>query len=164
LWIVPAAVLLCCGLAAGQEGGGQAGQAAKGQLRVLGDHVERLVLVGEGTGTEETFSGDALKGGINLAPGTYRVRELVLKGGYRRAVWEGLSQVKVAAGGVAELKAGAPLTQGLTVEHQGKMLVLRHELRGVGGERYLCPEAGAPPEFVVYKGERKVGGGRFEFG
>jgi hypothetical protein len=150
------------GAAVAQDVAGQAGQAAKGQLKILGEHVERLVLFGEGTGTEDVLSGDALKRPIDLTPGTYRVRDLAIKGGYRSS--EEVGQVEVKAGGVTELKAGAPLTQGLTVERQGKMFRLGYELKGVGGEMYTSENQATPPEFAVYKGDKKVGGGQFEYG
>jgi len=151
--------------AGAQDVAGQAGQAAKGQLRVLGEHIETIILV-DGDGQELRFSGADLAKPLELAPGTYRPQEIQLKGGYgcnisSEAEFE---PVKVEAGQTAELKAGGPLTQGLTVERQGKMFRLGYELKGVGGEAYTMAGRMRPPEFAVFKGDRKVGGGQFEFG
>ena len=63
-----------------------------------------------------------------------------------------------------ELKMGAPLTQTITVNRTGKILRLGYGLHGIGGEEYTSSDRSNPPKFAVYKGDKKVGGDKFEFG
>ncbi|MBE0536065.1 MAG: hypothetical protein IH624_10385 [Phycisphaerae bacterium] len=162
-------VLRLCVVFAAALGGGLpaawADERPTGRLMIVGEHIERLVLVDQ-HGESQIYSGDDLNTGISLAPDRYRPREVYLKGGYQCHLWSEMqfAPVKVEAGQTTELKVGAPLTQGLKVERRGKLFLLQYELQGVGGETYTAANRGAPPEFAVYKGDRKVGGGRFEYG
>jgi hypothetical protein len=66
----------------------------------------------------------------------------------------------------ATLKVGAPLRQVVEIRRPGTAMVLNYELIGQGGERYSINRTqGSPvPSFAVYRGDRKVASGDFEFG
>jgi len=164
---VLAAAFLCAvwtrgGVAFGQEDGAKPAQEEMGQLKIVGEHVETIVLV-DGKGRKLPFSGADMGNPLELAIGSYKVQEIRLEGGYQCMIWSDFGQVYVRRPGeTVELKVGAPLTQSITVAREGKMFRLRYELKGVGGEAYTMTDH--PPGFAVYKGDRKVGGGTFEFG
>ena len=103
---------------------------------------------------------------VKLPPGEYRLQEVRLRGGYTyynrgipRYTW-----TTVAADKPATLKVGAPLVPTLRVQRQGRILQLSYELRGSGGETYTGGDRSKPPTFAVYKGDKKIASGKFEFG
>ncbi len=167
--VLAAALLLAVwfrlGAALGQEDGAKpAEQAEKGQLKIVGEHIETIVLV-DGNGRRLPFSAADMEKPLELAPGMYRPQEIQLPGGYQCMILRGdFGRVDVKPGETAQLKVGGPLTQGITVERQGKMFRLGYDLKGIGGETYTMTNRSSPPEFAVYRGDRKVGGGKFEFG
>jgi len=64
----------------------------------------------------------------------------------------------------AVLKVGAPLKQILKAERQGRVLTLDYQLLGIGGENYVRDDRDNPPTFTVYKGDKKIASGTFEYG
>jgi hypothetical protein len=53
----------------------------------------------------------------------------------------------------------------VTVEHQGRLLVLNYGSKPGTGALMASPAPrNEPPGFVVYKGERPIASGSFEFG
>lgn len=121
------------------------------ELYARDGHAERI------TRPEET---------VKLPPGEYRLQEVRLRGGYtcyNRGV-PGYTWVTVAADKPATLKVGAPLIPTLRVQRKGRILQLNYELHGAGGETYSGRGVGGPPTFVVYKGEKQIASGKFEFG
>ena len=64
------------------------------------------------------------------------------------------------------LNAGGPLTNTVTVSRHGRDLRLDYRLVGAGGATYQLADAtrSEPPEFAVYKADRKVTSGKFAFG
>jgi hypothetical protein len=66
----------------------------------------------------------------------------------------------------ATLRAGGPLANGVSLNRHGKRLSLNYRLVGVGGETYrlLQQDPARPPEFVIYRGDKKIASGKFEFG
>jgi hypothetical protein len=77
------------------------------------------------------------------------------------AVWgEGAPQGDPALG-----KSGNPLQPNVTVEHQGRLLVLRYSAARSGDNPYASAgPRGEPPQFTVYKGRHQVASGQFEYG
>ena len=66
----------------------------------------------------------------------------------------------------AVLKAGGPLDNNVTANRQGPDLVLNYHLVGAGGETFRLAKRDTtkPPKFAIYKGDKKVASGDFEFG
>jgi hypothetical protein len=134
---------------------------ALGELRIEGKHIERLVLCRKDGRTEQFNEPNET---IKLATGEYRLQDVRLKDGFiysnRNPAY---NWVAVIGGEQAVLKVGAPLKQTVSIERQGPVLELKYNLVGVGGETYAVTRS-KHPTFAVFKGEKKVAGGKFEFG
>jgi hypothetical protein len=64
-----------------------------------------------------------------------------------------------------QLQAGAPLESELTFTRSGKILMLDYKLLDAAGRDFSRSGAAlGPPRFVVYKGDREIGSGTFEYG
>ena len=101
---------------------------------------------------------------IELPAGEYRLQQARLRGyTYRRRV-SGHDWVTVGADKPATLKVGGPLVPTVKVQGQGRILRLSYELRGVGGETYTGGDRSKPPTFAVYKGQKQIASGQFEYG
>ncbi len=135
----------------------------RGRLKIVGKGIEHLVLVGKDRRRHEFGTPDDI---LSLPPGWYHTEQVRLKGGFSCNTYSGAStdSFKIDPNSTTELKMGAPLTQTITVNRKGKILQLGYELRGIGGEEYTPNNRSNPPEFAVYKGDKKVGGGKFEYG
>ena len=65
----------------------------------------------------------------------------------------------------AVLQAGGPLTNAVLVLKRGRYLYMQYRLEGVGGHYQLASqERSHPPEFMVYRGEKKIASGKFQYG
>ena len=67
--------------------------------------------------------------------------------------------------GAMIVKSGGPPLPTVTVEHKGRLLVLTYGPPSAGGG--LMSNAGPrdePPGFTIYKGQRKIASGQFEYG
>ena len=132
-----------------------------GELRLEGQYIERLVLR-EKDGHTEQFSKPEET--IKLPVGEYRLQEVRLKDGFiynnrtSKYNWVSVTEDKPAV-----LKVGAPLKQTLNVERRGPILNIGYELTGMGGETYAVTRS-KHPQFAVFKGEKKIATGDFEFG
>jgi len=64
------------------------------------------------------------------------------------------------------LAAGGPLTNSVSISRHGKDLRLNYQLLGAGGEAYQLArvDRSQPPEFAVYKGDKKIASGKFAYG
>jgi len=63
------------------------------------------------------------------------------------------------------LVVGGPLTNSLSVMKRGRHLLLSYHLEGVGGLYELVnQDRSHPPEFTVYRGDKKLATGRFQYG
>jgi len=87
-----------------------------------------------------------------------------LKGGYTRNRITTSERITIRAGRQEVLKIGAPLVPTIKAQRQGRILRLSFELLGVGGEAYTTGDRSTPPTFTVYKGQREIASGEFEFG
>jgi len=135
--------------------------SAVGKLKLEGKHIERLVLQ-RNDGHEETFNNP---GEITTLPtGEYRLQEVHLKGGYSRSHISIAERMTIRAGQQEVLKVGAPLVPTIKVQRQGRILRLSYDLLGVGGETYTGGGRSKPPTFAVYKGQKQIASGKFEFG
>jgi len=91
------------------------------------------------------------------------LQEAHLKNGYSCRTM-GRDRVMVAEDKPAVLKVGAPLKQTVKAQRRGRILALNYELLGVGGEMYVSANRTKPPTFTVYKGDKEIASGKFEFG
>jgi hypothetical protein len=76
------------------------------------------------------------------------------------------SRFPVTAGAANILKVGAPLQSTVAAERNGKMLRMRFLVKGATGEEYSItnPDKSRPPKFVIYRGDRQVASGSFQYG
>lgn len=134
-----------------------------GELKLEGEHVERLVLQRKDGHTERFDKpGETIK----LPVGEYLLLESHLDGGYFCFQGAGPQSkwITITENAPAVLKIGAPLNQTLTVKRQGKVLVLDYKLLGIGGETYTNENRNKPPSFTVYKGDQEIASGQFAYG
>jgi hypothetical protein len=134
-----------------------------GQLIIKGKSIEHLLLEDKLNKRHNFKSPDEI---ISLPPGEYRPELVTLKGGFSCSTYSFTDEkcFKIEAGKTTELNMGAPLAPAIKVTRSGNMLVLGYELRGIGGEQYNDQSRENAPGFVVYKGDKQVGSGKFEFG
>jgi hypothetical protein len=162
IWCFLGAILVHSSARAAHGGQADPPEAtARGDLRIDGGHIERLILRDE-QDRQMRFvrPGQSLL----LPPGRYRLHEVALSGGYvcrPHLVPEG-RQVSIEPGRPAVLTLGAPLRQTVRIERWGTSMVLHHDLLGQGGERYAVREDAERPAFVVFKGKNAVSSGRFD--
>lgn len=137
--------------------------SASGELKLEGKYIERLVLQRK-NGRTERFDQPAET--IKLPAGQYRLLEAYLESGYscRSSSTPTVDWITIAEDKPAVLKVGAPLKQTVKAQRQGRTLVLDYELRGVGDEIYTSSNRNKPPAFTVYKGDKEIASGEFEFG
>lgn len=157
-------ILCCIGAAVGLCNTGQTGakDTPTGELKLEGQHIERLVVMRRSDGYSTTFRNPGQA--IRLPAGEYQLHGVHLKGGYTRSRSAGNEQIAIRAGQQEIVRTGAPLVPTITVQRQGRILRLNYELRGVGGEAYTSGDRSRPPTFAVYRGQEKIDSGRFEFG
>ena len=138
-------------------------EKASGELKLEGEHVERLVLRRKDGHTERFDQPGEV---IELRVGQYHLLESHLDGGYscfQGAVTQN-KWIKIAENTPAVLKAGAPLKQTLEVKRQGRTLALDYKLLGIGGEGYTHEDRSNPPGFTVYKGDQEIASGQLAYG
>ncbi len=155
LWTLGADCARCDGKAAEQPD--------MGELKIEGKFIKLLVLDSkEGDAKEIREPGESVK----LPAGKYRVQEVYLEGGFtcRPHQIPNRDWVIVAADNPAVLKLGAPLKQKVIVKHRGTLLVLSHELVGIGGEKYTRLSRDNLPKFAIHKGQERIGDGSSEYG
>ena len=133
-----------------------------GELKIEGSHIEKLVLKRKNGPNETINTPDAI---IKLPVGEYSLLESHLKGGYVSLGTSTNEWIEVSEEKPAVLRVGAPLEQVLEVNRRGKVLILNYKLIGAGGEQYRDPmRPETRPSFTIYKGERKVGSDKFDYG
>jgi len=138
-----------------------------GEIRLGGEHIERLVLDCQ-DGSTRTFERPGKI--ITLPAGRYRLKELTLEGGFRRDPesinpgWDDTLPIVVAAKRPVILNTGGPLRQIVKVEKDSRYLRMEHNFVGVGGERYDPAASAKPPVFTIYRGDKKVASDQFEPG
>jgi len=136
-------------------------EAAQGELKLEGKHIKQVVLEREDS-NKITF--DQPGESIKVPVGKYLLREVQLEGGYACRIWSDANWVEVGEDKPAVLKVGAPLKQIVKATRQGGVLSLGYELSGMGGETYVRDDSSKPPTFTVYKGDKRIASGTFEYG
>ncbi len=133
-----------------------------GELKLEGKHIQQIVFIDKGR-KREKFENPGES--IRLPAGEYQLREVRLEGGYvsrfiaASGRWTTVNKDKPNV-----LKVGAPLKQSVSVQRRRNLLVLDYELLGVGGHKYVQARRGTPPQFAIYRGDKKIASGKFEFG
>jgi hypothetical protein len=137
----------------------QAQEQPLGQLKIEGSHIEQLMLRAS-NGQTKTF--DNPEDTIKLPTGTYYLQQVILKNGFLCNM--GIERIEVFGDKPAVLKVGAPLKQTVDVKRQGRFLILNYKLTGLGGESYRDQSRKEKPAFTVYKDDKVIASGGFEFG
>jgi hypothetical protein len=143
---------------------------ALGDLNITGKFIQRLVLPGE---TYQVVL-DRPAAMVKIPTGSYHQPEVRLEQGGTAAYLNfnqppSGSRISVDGKTPAVLNVGGPLTNSVLVSRHGEDLRLDYRLVGVGGETYQIYQMANenrshPPEFAVFKGDKKIASGKFEFG
>jgi hypothetical protein len=137
-----------------------------GDLKITGQYISRLVLPGA-----YLVVLDHPAASVQVPVDSYNQPEIALEqkgaAAYRdlpRSQEGGRFSVDGKAPAV--LNAGGPLTNSVTASRQGRDLVLDYTLVGAGGDDYTLAteDRTKPPSFAIYKGDKKIGSGDFEYG
>ncbi len=156
-------VLFCLGAAVGlcdaQENGTK--DPPLGVLKLEGKHLDYIELRAKDGHMEQITRPEET---IELPPGEYLLGEVRLKGGYTRQRLGDIGRITVREGEQEILKVGGPLVPTVKAQRQGRVLRLSYELRGAGGETYTGGDRNKPPTFAIYKGQKQIASGAFEFG
>jgi hypothetical protein len=138
-----------------------------GELKIAGKFIQRLVL----SGGPYLVVLDQPAASVQVPTGSYNRPDILLEQNGAEAFFNsGQSQagrrISVDDKTPAVLDAGGPLTNSVTASRHGRDLRLDYRLVGAGGETYQLANQNRsqPPEFAVYKGDRKIASGKFEFG
>ena len=137
----------------------------RGELKIEGTHIARLVLHGGDDGHTEEWT--KLSGTLSLPVGTYRVQRLELSNGSacQSQGLVDLGPIEITKDEPAVLKAGGPLQQMIECRRQGYILLLSYSLRGIGNEPYSPPSRpDQRAKFTVYQGDKEIASGAFEYG
>ena len=144
---------------------------ALGELKIEGHYISELVLCRKDGHIEKfTTPNEELNEIIKLPVGEYRLQEIRLRGGYsyssqRTSLYTKSNWVTVTESKPVVFEVGAPLKQTVKIERQGSILVFNYELTGIGGETYTGASSRSKrPTFRVFKGDKEVAAGEFEFG
>ena len=140
---------------------------ALGELKITGQFIKRLLL----PGGPYLVVLDQPAGDVQVPAGTYSQPSVRLeKSGIAAFDNGGLqaSSRRIVVNGKtpAILAAGGPLTNSVAVSRHGRDLLMNYQLIGPGGQTYQPAnrDYSHPPEFAIYKGEKKIASGKFEFG
>jgi len=156
------ALIITSSVALGNQADSQSEQPILYELKIEGENIERLIL--QGGGEKQTFENPGES--IMLKSGTYQISQLQLKGGFIHYPFGGTTQlgpIQVGPGDPAILKAGGPLEQRITVQRKGQLLTMEYRLIGAAGE-YYQNDRRYPPTFTIYKGDKEIDSGKFQFG
>ena len=141
-------------------------QPSLGEVKITGDSVRRVTLEG---GPYMVIL-DQPGAVVRVPVGRYAPAKVCLKKGDVEACLD--ARTRAAAGRIsvtdsepAVVAAGGPLTNSVSISRNGRGLMLSYRLVGAGGGYQVSdPYRVHPPEFTVYKGNKKIGSGKFEYG
>lgn len=142
-------------------------QPAMGELKISGKFIQRLVL----PGGPYLVVLDQPAASMRVPTGSYNSPDIRLKqNGAEAFCNSGQSpagrQISVTDKAPAVLNVGGPLTNSVIASRHGQDLRLDYRLTGMGGETYQMAnqDRSHPPQFAIYKGDKKMASGAFEFG
>jgi hypothetical protein len=140
---------------------------ALGELKIIGKFIQRLVL----TGGSHLVVLDEPASTVKVPVGSYAQPKILLAQGGIEAFFNSnepnsVSRISVSDKAPAVLDAGGPLTNSVIAIREGQDLRLDYKLIGADGATYqlVKRDTSKPPEFAVFKGDRKIASGKFEFG
>jgi hypothetical protein len=140
-----------------------AADAATAELNIKGTLIEKLVLVNK---SNRVFEIERPPSTLSLASGQYYVREVHLEGGYFGYGLPATDEnwFTLAPEQPYELNIGAPLTLNVKTSRLFRTLTLDYELNDASGRKYSDRERSELPKFTVYRGDREIASGSFEYG
>jgi hypothetical protein len=156
------AIIITSSIALGNQSDSRVETPSMYELKLIGENIEKLILKSDNK--EQTF--DKPGKSIMLKPGTYQISQLHLKGGFAHFLSQGSTQLGPIQMGPSEqaiLNAGGPLEQRITAQRNGQLLAMDYRLIGVAGEGYRF-ERVHRPTFTIYKGDKEIASGKFQFG
>ena len=140
---------------------------ALGELKITGQFIRRLVL----PGGPYLVVLDQPAASVQVPTGSYNQPDIRLgQNGAEAFCQSGQSQfgrrISVNDKTPAVLNVGGPLTNSVIASRHGQDLRLDYRLVGTGGETYQLAnqDRSKPPEFAIYKDDKKIASGKFEFG
>ena len=138
-----------------------------GELKITGKFIQRLVL----PGGPYLVVLDQPAGIVRIPTGSYNRPNVRLEqNGTGAFCNSGQPQagrrIAVDDKTPAVLNVGGPLTNSVNASRHGQDLRLDYRLVGAGGETYQLANQNRsqPPEFAIYKNDKKIASGKFEFG
>jgi len=141
---------------------------ALGDLKLTGQFIQRLMLPGV---NGYLVICDRPSQTVKVPTGDYSTPEVLLDQNGVQAYckpiqWQPGKKFSVTARTPATLAVGGPLTNSVEVTRHGAELRLNYQLLGAGGQVYhmLRVDSSQPPGFAIYKGEKQIASGTFEFG
>jgi len=156
------AVIITSCVALGNQAASSSDQPTRYELKLEDGNIETLIL--QSGDEKKTF--DKPGKSIMLDPGAYQVFHLQLKGGFTYNPYGDttrLGPIQIKPGEPAILKAGGPLEQHIKVQRKGQLLTMNYRLIGAAGESYRNDRR-HPPTFTIYKGDKEIASGKFQFG
>lgn len=140
---------------------------ALGELKITGQFIRRLVL----PGGPYLVVLDHPAASVKVPVGTYRQPNIRLAQNGAEAFClsdfpQSGNRITVDDKTPVALNVGGPLTNSVTATRHGQDLRLDYRLIGAGGAIYQLANSdrSKPPEFAIYKGDKKIASGKFEFG
>ncbi|MHC4459795.1 MAG: hypothetical protein ACYS6W_09700 [Planctomycetota bacterium] len=136
-----------------------------GRLDIDGKFIKRLVLR---DGSSLVLL-DSPEPNVPIPAGAYSCRSVYLDGGEAglfRPEYFPIPPVSIRKNESATLRIGGPLNHTIEVERNAGVFTLNYKLVGVGGLSYgpLLRSSENPPTFTVYKGNKQIASGEFEYG
>ncbi len=137
-----------------------------GQLDIEGKFISRLVLE---AGSSLVLL-DLPEESVSIPADNYRCRDIYLYDGqvglFRAGNVGRVGSISVRENESVTLKIGAPLNNAVEVKRTGNILTLNYKLVGEGGQSYeaLRGRSENPPTFAIYKGDKEIASGKFEYG
>ncbi|MHC4435848.1 MAG: hypothetical protein ACYS3S_00705 [Planctomycetota bacterium] len=156
------AVIITSSIALCNQSDSQTDNSSMYELKLEGRNIEKIIL--KSGNQKQTF--DKPGKSIMLEPGTYQISQLQLKGGFTHYPYVDTTQIGPIQMGLSEsatFKAGGPLEQRVTVQRKGQLLTMDYRFIGAAGEGYRF-ERVHRPTFTIYKGDKEIASGKFQFG
>ncbi|MCP4643955.1 MAG: hypothetical protein GY851_26165 [bacterium] len=133
-------------------------------LTIAGTSIAQLVLRGQSWAVVADSPGETLQVPVD----TYSSQRIHTDADevYGEALAEVNQSLNVAAGAQVTLNAGGPIGPSVTEMRSGNTLTLTPIVRGIGGEVYAFADDFTPPlpAFGVYRGDKQIFAGKFEYG